>query len=234
MRSVEELFQSDESLLPELEPYVVETAIGQWVKHPLVIMPVIKPALINEKFLQLSRYLQDDPYHLGMYERPFRLEMLVQWWRSGELDDARLAEELAWAWPDMEGDDTIDDDFIRNQMLPLFAHLGFVSDQPDLVLPDEPLEIYRGGLPNGIAWSEDVDTARWFASRWRGAEPVYSALALPENILGRFWERGEQEVVVDPRTLCNVELLEPVGEPGLMTGSDCLVRSLYVFENFRS
>ena len=234
MRSVEELFKSDEPLLPELAPYVVETAIGQWVKHPLVIMPIIKPSLINEKFLQLSRYLQDDPYHLGMYERPFRLEKLVEWWRGGELCDARLAEELAWAWPDMEGDDTIDDDFIRDQILPLFVHLGFVADRPDLVLPDEPLQIYRGGLPNGIAWSESLDTARWFAGRWQENGPVYSALVCPGNILGRFWERGEMEVVVDPRTLCNVELLEPADAPAPITGAHRLVRGLYAFENFRS
>ena len=165
-RSVSELFESDEPLLPELEPYLVETSLGMWVKHPFVIMPLIKPSLINEKYLQLSRYLQGDPYHLGMYERPFRLQKLVEWWRNGELDNQRIADELAWVWPDMEDDDSIDDPFIAVQILPMFVDLGYVSDQLDLLLPEEPLVVYRGGEPNGIAWSECLETARWFARRF--------------------------------------------------------------------
>lgn len=234
MRSVAELFASDEPLLPELQRHVVDTAIGPWVRHPLVIMPVIKPALINERYVQLSRYLRDDPYHLGMYERPFRLEKLTEWWRGAELSDERIAEELAWAWPDMEGDDTIDDDFIRDQVLPLFVHLGFVSDQPGLILPDEPVHVYRGGMPNGIAWTESLDTAKWFATRWNQREPVYSAIACPETILARFHERGEKEVIVDPRTLADIELMEPGSDPEPKVGADLLARMIYQFENFRT
>lgn len=233
-RSVSELLQSDEPLLPELEPYLVETPLGTWVKHPFVIMPVAKPALINEKYIQLSRYLEENPYQLGMYERPFRLQKLVEWWRNGELDTETIADQLAWAWPDMEGDDSADDPFIQDDILPLFYDLGFVSDQPDLLLPEEPLVVYRGGEANGIAWTESLETARWFARRFQENGPVYRAVVSPESILARFWERGEKEVVVDPRDLDDVVLVEPGRPPDPSIGTDRLALFVYGLENHRS
>ena len=190
MRTLSELFESDEPLLDDLRPYVIETELGTWVKHPLVVMPLILPALINEKYVQLTRYVAEQPYELGVYERPFRLDKLVEWWRRGELPNDELAEMLAWAWPDTESDDTLQSELIREHILPLFVDLGFVSDADELVLPEAPLTIYRGGEPGGIAWSESLETAKWFAARFRPRQNVYVATANPDVILARFHGRG--------------------------------------------
>ena len=207
MRTINELFKSDEPLLDDLLPYIIETGLGPWVKHPLVIMPLIKPALINEKYVQLTRYVREQPYELEIYERPFSLDKLVEWWRGGELPNDQLVEMMAWAWPDTENDDTLQDDLIANHILPMFVDLGYVSDDDELVPPEAPLTIYRGGEPDSIAWSESLDTAKWFAARFRPHQNVWRATAHPDVILARFHGRGEREVVVDPRNLEDVQLL---------------------------
>ena len=231
MRSLDELFNSDEPLLDELQPYVIETELGPWVKHPLVVMPLIKPALINEKYIQLTRYVQNNPYYLGIYERPFRLDKIVEWWRNDELPDEKLVELLAWAWPDTESDDTLQNEFIRDHILPLFSHLGFISDREDLVLPEQPIAVFRGGSPDGIAWSESLETAKWFAIRFAPHQPVYEAVAHPENILARFHGRNELEVVIDPRTLENIVLLIHGDEAVEMTARDVLIGLLKNIED---
>ena len=231
MRSLDELFNSDEPLLDELQPYVIETVLGPWVKHPLVIMPLVKPALINERYVQLTRYVQDHPYYLGIYERPFRLDMIVEWWRNNELSDEKLAELLAWAWPDTESDDTLQSELIRDHILPLFSYLGFISDDDEVVQLEQPIRVFRGGSPDGIAWSESLETAQWFATRFAPHQPVYEAVAWPENILARFRGRNEQEVVIDPRTLENIVLLIHGDETAEMTARDVLIDLLDDIEN---
>ena len=231
MRSLDELFKSDEPLLDELQPYVIETELGPYVKHPLVVMPLIKPAIINEKYIHLTRYVQQHPYELGIYERPFRLDKIVEWWRNGELPYEKLAELLAWAWPDTESDDTLQSEFIRNHILPLFSYLEFISDDDELVLPEQPILVFRGGSPDGIAWSESLKTAKWFADRFPPRQPVYEAVASPENILACFHQRNEQEVVIDPRKLEHVVLLIHGDEAVEMTARDVLIDLLDDIEN---
>ena len=207
-RSIEELMCSNEPLLPELQPYVIETHIGKYIKHPLIVMPLFSNALINEKYKFIREREQEKPYNISIYERAFRLLKLIEFWRNKDLDDNQLRKELSWVWPDMEGDDSLSDKFIREEVLPLFKHLEFTSDSKKLIRPKHSLNIYRGGMPDGIAWSTDLNIAKWFATRFAENNPVYKAIVLSEHILGRFNDRNEYEVIVDPRNLCNVELVE--------------------------
>jgi len=67
----------------------------------------------------------------------------------------------------------------------------------------------RGGMPEGVAWSTDIEVARFFARRFAtGApEPIHKATVAPEHVLARFFGRGESEVFADPRTLTGVEVV---------------------------
>ena len=186
----------------------MNTHIGQYIKHPLIVMPLISNALINEKYLFMKKREIEKPYTVSIYERAFRLQKLIEFWRNQNLNDNQLRKELSWVCPDMEGDDSIADKFICDEVLPLFLHLDFTSDSEDLIRPKRSITIYRGGMPDGIAWSTNLEIAKWFATRFAANDPVHCATVLPEHILGRFNDRGEYEVIVDPRKLHEVHLIE--------------------------
>lgn len=232
-RSMEELMSSNEPLLPELCSYVVETDIGAYIKHPLIVMSIVSNALINEKYKFMKQKEIERPYSIAIYERPFRLIKLVEFWHNKNFNDTQLCEELAWVWPDMEGDDSLNDIFIKDEVLPLFKHLGYVSDQDDLYRPESSLLIYRGGLPNGIAWSESLKTAKWFASRFEENNPVYCATVEPKNILARFKGRNEDEIIVDPRSLDNIELIENGHTKTELSRRQAIVNLIYNVSNHR-
>ncbi len=232
-RSFEELISSDEPLLPELRSYVIETLTGSYIKHPLIVMPLVSNALINEKYKFMIEKEIEKPYNIVIYERSFRLIKLIEFWRNKNLNDVQLRAELAWVWPDMEGDDSLNDKFIKDEVLPLFKHLRFTSDQDDLLKPEHQIRIYRGGFPDGIAWSKSLKIARWFANRFEEHNPVYTAIAHPENILARFKDRNENEVIVDPRNLDKIELLEEGFEVTEISHRQKVINSIYAASNYR-
>jgi hypothetical protein len=137
--------------------------------------------------------------------------------REGDLDRDSLRELLPVAWQDTEQPSANVAAWLR-----LFRKAGYVSDGEE-VLSGE-LTIYRGiGVPEatpGISWSLDIDRARWFARRSELALRVqsgssreatlYSARVDADQVLAFFNARNEREVVVDPKSLRDVRVLERV------------------------
>mgnify|MGYP000855781100 CR=1 FL=1 len=107
----------------------------------------------------------------------------------------------------------------RTQIVKLFRRAGTVSttsteDNERLDnLPDE-VTIYRGvteynkNMVKGLSWSLSLDTARWFAHRFRENGHVYKATINKKDVLALYTDRNESEVVVDFRRLQNIELIE--------------------------
>ena len=201
------LEMSTATLHPELESCVVETNFGPWVKHPLVNEPTTLPGVLNKKYAAMTQYVADTPIPacLRYYERPWRLQMLAEWWEQGLCSAHSVRKALRWAWPDTEGDDSIYDPLVQ-RVVAMFKAVGYVSDdltmQPPL--PAEHLVVYRGGEKDGIAWSTSYQTAQWFADRWDAGLAIQEARAPRAAILGRFQSRNEYEVVVDPFLLTHV------------------------------
>ena len=198
-----------EPLNPDLAPYVKDDVL----RHPLVVLGYTIPGLANRLYADKCKQLAQttDPMErLWLYERPFRLEKVMEWAGSGTLWGEDLQRVLAAAWVDMEGDDTPDEPLIA-QVLVTFKRLGYTTDsgRPQ---PDKALTIYRGGPPHRLAWSRDLETARWFARRWvkfgANKETVYRAVAPPRAVLAQFDGRGEEEVVVEPAELVDVTNIE--------------------------
>ena len=204
----------EESLHPDLVPYLVPNPIGngQLVHHPLVVESIVHiPGHANRMYLgKLESLARTAPPHgLGYYERPYRLRMVIQWWREGTVPASELAEELAWAWSDMESDDTLNAP--QNlELIELWREIGFYADREGVRPPRRSLRVWRGGSePMGLAWSTSRDIALWFASRGvrlghDQEEILWVASAPPEAVLARIFQRNEQEVVVDPRLLTRV------------------------------
>lgn len=90
-----------------------------------------------------------------------------------------------------------------------WRRLGFCSDMEDEPAPTETMRLYRGAVPRhkrGMAWTEDLDRARWFARRFPKSEHfgqgrVYVADVEPRRVFARISGRGEEEWVIDTQGL---------------------------------
>ena len=84
-----------------------------------------------------------------------------------------------------------------------FGKLNFVSDFSGVVT------IYRGvgseKYRDGISWTLAKSKAEWFATRFTDNGIVYSAKVKSKDILYYISERGEEEIIVDPKKLMQVE-----------------------------
>lgn len=91
----------------------------------------------------------------------------------------------------------------KNEMLKWFSQIGYTSNLSGIVT------IYRGvsskKYRDGLSWTLDKDKAEWFATRFTQEGVVYSATVKSENILYYITDRGEEEIIVDPKKLIHVE-----------------------------
>jgi len=108
----------------------------------------------------------------------------------------------------------------------LFERVGFVSDYDNVVRPTEPMTLFRGvtqsgtWLGRGMTWTIDFAKARWFSHRLdhlldpgisakvRVEPTIWSAEVLPAGVLALFYAQNELEVVVDPRRLRKLRIIE--------------------------
>jgi hypothetical protein len=121
------------------------------------------------------------------------------------IPDDKLRDILREHWTrcDAPGDTT-------EYLLALFQRAGYVSDTDDRLTGE--LTIYRGTFGDdpsrGLSWTLDESKARWFASRGargvprdRSTQTVWRATVDAADLLGYFTGRDEDEVVVDPACL---------------------------------
>jgi hypothetical protein len=106
--------------------------------------------------------------------------ILAEWWD---------AVESSWQW--------------RHELLRLFRSAGYVGVE---ALPSTPTQLYRGvnnrRQRRGLTWTDDAERACQFALHHSsGPTPgegyVFSVLAPPEAVLGRFTEHGQGDFVLD-------------------------------------
>jgi hypothetical protein len=149
-----------------------------------------------------------------------RLPMFIEWWASVDgspldLDDVRRL--FAEVWMDTESAYGWRDEVL--EMLQWIARKSPVTDA-DLNLTGEAT-IYRGtsgrGDETGISWTLSLDKARWFARRFAildstGLGRVYRATVQASDVLAYLTGRNEEEIIVDPTMLKDVQLVEtPLG-----------------------
>jgi len=140
--------------------------------------------------------------------------LLNKYWPELSIDDKKAALLEVWLMAEFP-----------TQAMPwqiwlhYFKQVGFISDDPNIEKPLQPLTIYRGAVKHkrkGMSWTQDKELAAWFASRFNGVnnnkcflyttdiEPDY-ILAIITGVNGR---EGETEVIIDPEGLQNIKRLE--------------------------
>jgi hypothetical protein len=154
---------------------------------------------------------------LGNPDRP---PALWQWWKTGRIGVAELAELIPHAW---EGPASPTAWLREEQWVSLFRAAGFIAEIDQRVSPlafrvppTDPVVVWRGAptgaaLP-GMSWSPDIGTARTFFAKWRfaGEAGLYRVEVDPQAVLAVFSWPAEQEVVIDPTMVdaATVELVE--------------------------
>jgi hypothetical protein len=161
---------------------------------------------------QLRSHWDENPdieYRLSLVGRNAGPALLVDWviGRLGTRPtDEQLREVLPGVWESAEWPSLT---MPRAIWIATFRRVGFCSSPPGLPAPTEPLTVSRGCTPGrrrGMAWTADIEAARWFACRWLHldssvpASEVVTMDVPPGLVLARCEGRGEgteAEIVVD-------------------------------------
>lgn len=201
-----------EQLHPELKPYLSTIpTLGVCLRHPLVYqVPFCSWKTANVQLVEKRRRLRmamdagQWEQALWWYERPFRMSQLYEWFVDAEIGIETVREILPGAWMDTENEEQH-----RTSSLELFRAAGFVTDAPNK--PEGRLTIYHG-VENGeselgIAWTLSLDVARWFAQRFGRHDHILRGEIDADKILAYLVGRHEEEIVVDPLEVENIEIL---------------------------
>ena len=193
-----------ELLNPHLREALCEFNGMLWIKHPWVnsFVPMVGQAneIWSWKFSAMREYLSERNLHAYLFvivERPWRYTTLERWWEHEKITHAELCELLPDVWQDTEM--PTDNSW---SPLDLWIDAGFVTDDEAAweALPDE-FTVWRGGRPQGIAWTLSRETGLFFANRLRLAHQerlLWRATVRKDEVCGFLTGRGEQEVIVEP------------------------------------
>lgn len=147
--------------------------------------------------------------------KPFALSFIQQ--IEKHLSAADLGRLLSDCWMKIEGVSS-NPVYSQAQLTALFrkcapSSLMTPEEQATLAkLPDE-ITLYRGvraGSSNvkAMSWTTDPKVAEWFSNRFssdKGAGDVYCARIRKKDVLAYFLGRSEQELVVNPKGLYQIE-----------------------------
>jgi hypothetical protein len=214
--------QNLDKLHPELRACVVEDGPlgGPMIKHPFVNEVFFTSwKLANQQYeiktKRVAELLLEGKHEsaLWFYERPWRITTFCQWWKDEEITEEQMVEMLPHVWIDCEMPSQF-----GTLPLQMFRAAGFVTDVEDksevkdFLLPKQTVTIYRGcglGYQFGISWTKSPGRAAWFARRFNQEKgQVWVGEVGPQEILGIFLGRGEEEVVVDPHKVKSVRRIE--------------------------
>jgi hypothetical protein len=219
LTDMQELLNKREQLIDELVPYQYAGPFGLGVHHPLVIEIFFDPeraGLLNARYrhkvTQRDEALEKKNWetYIFLHERPYRVRALSRAMRMGAVVSPKLVRS---SWTDSEN-------IWQNkaQWQNIWRSMGdprsVMDDNEQTVFKWMPEEVtvhrgirHRTHWPRGMSWTRDKERAVWFAHRLasgRNVPTVLTAKVLKKHVLAYVNARGEEEVVVMPRSLREV------------------------------
>lgn len=214
----------DESLDPELDPYVEEGPLGRMLRHPLVYeVPLVLPGsanrLLRQKRDRLAEAVKDADWSTAvwLHERPHRLDAFIEYVLGadedgqpiplGSVTDDAVRALAADVWVDSENIEQNLDEWGA-----IFAspHGILFNDDPQgwAALPD-PLIVFRAGIDDGgWSWTLDRKVAEFFAHRWGANHPLVTAKISKADVFGYLTRRSESEVLAREGSAFDVTPIE--------------------------
>lgn len=179
---------------------------------------------LNQWRREIKQKIQEckNPYQIIMLlNRPYYLTFLK--FIKTYLNSEDLTELMRYAWCRQENPNQ-DPNMTRNELIQIFSACDkqMLMSQEDLAyytnLPDE-LTIYRGvrtkrkNTVNALSWTLNPKTARFFAARFlrkREVGYIFRSTIKKEHTFAYFSDADEAEIVVNPKYLENIELVEEI------------------------
>lgn len=132
------------------------------------------------------------------------------------LSQKDLSSVLASAWTEAENPNC-DMNLKQSELISMFRQadpkiLMTQSERKRLKSLPETVTVYRGVTSynakniRALSWTLDKEKAEWFAHRYGEEGTVYEARIDKSRIIAYFAERGESEVIVEPRYLKNISV----------------------------
>ena len=160
-------------------------------------------------------------YHL--IEKPYVLGFLK--YAAPYLAKEDFSTILADAWIRSEQPNH-DPNLSQSKLLAMFR-----AADPTILMNDKEREklealgdtitVYRGvhsGKSNGIralSWTLDMDKAAWFAGRYGRQGKVFEARIEKKHICALFLDRGESEVILNPKYLTDISQVQTMDQGGM-------------------
>jgi hypothetical protein len=203
-----DLIKQDQNakLNPELQQFLTDTPIGQYIKHPLVFQPFISTTIANQqleqKYNQIRKALDTKNFNqfIFLHERPYRLLAFVDIKRN--LNNKNYWKLLSNIWTDTENSYQ-DLETWRKLFQSKRNHKENLMDEQELETLeslDNELVVYRGCVKNlnenGLSWTLDKNQAKWFANRFEKDGVVLEKQISKKSIVAYFNGRNEEEVIV--------------------------------------
>lgn len=220
-----ESFFDTEELHEELAACVATERDMPVLRHPLVYSVPYFPALnksLNIAFAQKTAALQSAAEQgrwsacVGLFERPYRVDAFREYIHL--MSDVQYWEVLASIWIDSEN--IRENQLVWQELLSSSRgdRHAFVGSAEELDAMPETFLVYQGHTDDrddGWSWTLDEQTAVWFAHRFarlERARPVVSVAVVKRvDVTAYRQDRGEQEIIVDPRAV----VLQRTYEPGV-------------------
>jgi len=218
----------EENLLPELEDSLHEaTSLGCKCLNSKYLIELFYMPQMNGRYNRIYKFkkllirdtIKAGNIHqaLGLTERPYRLELLME--HQHAMPHKDFWEALRWVWTDSENLWQYGDlsELVESQRPGRAAMMEAGEKKLLASLPDS-FRIYRGhGDDNRDGWSWTLSSSKafWFGNRfrdkptktfaglWEGC-PVAKAIVSKSDVAFYLAGRGEYEIVVNPDKIRNV------------------------------
>lgn len=205
-------FLGDEELDPELEEYKTDGgSLGTMIQHPLAYSIMHSPALnkmmnktLKMKKEELAKALEKKDYnrYVFVHERPYRINAFVD--IMNELGKKEYYILLGDIWTDSENIWQFEDVLPMLLMRYPKYQKWMMSSEDRATLASLPatVKVYRGADNKnklGWSWTIDLDKATWFANRYGHKGKVYNGTCNKSDIIAYLSERGESEIIIDPK-----------------------------------
>jgi hypothetical protein len=202
------LQKTNESLHPDLVPYLEEGALGPQLRHPLVYqIPLWSNGHANYFYEQKKQDLIQAVMHrkynqiVFLHERPYRLDAFKK--IAADLPDEKYWSLLSSIWTDTENAWQNLEDWrtLFGSDRPKRQSLMDWDEQLALSSLADTVTIYRGcekGInEDGISWTLKRDKAEWFANRFSKDGIVLEKQISKSDIIAVFTGRNEFEVIYE-------------------------------------
>ena len=226
VKEIAKIFLAMKPMTTEMSPAIVQhpfTNTGYFpyrtVDGNLRIINIMTPQgfnewkeIMSEKIDRMTSVAQIFLYVNKPYSMTF-LKYVKQY-----LSEQDFAETLAECWvreeqPNMNPNFTkaeLTGMFKRADKKHLMSETGYRKwkEMPERVTVYRGVTGYNGKNIRALSWTMSCKTAKWFAGRFKEQGKIYQAEIDKKHILAYIDQRGESELIVDPKYLKNVEMVE--------------------------